>query len=612
MIVENQAAKARENAIKMIHIPSKDGRRRGDRWRMMNRIIIRGNGRNVFVIVMRTIDIILTVIMTVPITRTTIIIATTKPKTTSNNNYNDYNNYNSNYSNCNNQRQPQRQPPPFEWETYKSSSILFPKLPTPASRPKAILHFVGGTFFGSYPRKFYGSLLEQIATKCDAVVVATPIPLVLPGKRLVTQLLDRWVGDDDDDYDDDYDYDWENHRGAPSRRRQTNAERRNEYNNNNNNNNNNNPLDHLALAESIQREFNSVYRDVLLDEYCADREHDVEDFMKRVPIVGMGHSLGARIQAVSCSHPNVSDKYLSMGKGRRRIRSGRDGMIYLGFANWGASSSIPGVESLERTVRKRRRREEDERASYEGRRGGERYGGGSGGRRRDNVWGEDSELRDDERERRYRGKDGGTSRRGSRTRYEDLYQEAGDLDIFDVFSGMFIGVANGAKQIGEALTPAAEDLEFFPTPEDLWDDLSSSHGVYSRSCLKTLIVQFDEDPIDQGARLARTLLSAYGDEATSTNSTEAKVEQNQKPHDVKFARLKGGHLTPVTVQEGIAKILPRGAMSLFSSSSDFLLRQLGEEGMGKPSTRQRREVQDVADTIASYITEVIYEEKEKI
>ena len=51
-----------------------------------------------------------------------------------------------------------------------------------------------------------------------------------------------------------------------------------------------NPLDHLALAEQVQTEFNNAYRDVILDEYCAvydDDDEEVEDFMKKVPIVGI-------------------------------------------------------------------------------------------------------------------------------------------------------------------------------------------------------------------------------------------------------------------------------------------------------------------------------------
>ena len=140
--------------------------------------------------------------------------------------------------------------PSCDWETYRSTSILLPPEKLDANgipiRPKAILHFVGGTFFGSYPRKFYGSLLEDIALKCDAVIVATPIPLVLPGKGLVNQL-EKWMF---------------NEEGGQKRRRTRDES------------DTNNPLDHSSLAETIQNDFNNAYRDVILDEYCSGYRND--------------------------------------------------------------------------------------------------------------------------------------------------------------------------------------------------------------------------------------------------------------------------------------------------------------------------------------------------
>lgn len=431
---------------------------------------------------------------------------------------------------------------PCEWETYRATSILFP--PLASGRPKAILHFVGGTFFGSYPKKFYGSLLEDIATKCEAVVVATPIPVILPGKSLVNRL-EQWMFDE----------------GGSRRDRDKEGET--------------NPLDHVYLAESVQREFNNAYRDVILDEYFGDYVDDpeVETFMKSTPIVGIGHSLGARIQAVSCSHPDVSNRYLSMGKGKRLIRSGRDGMIYLGFANWGASSSIPGLEQLERTVKKK------EKAQQAGSQSGDRFREDGVGRQ-DDVWAERS------------------TRRRQDTRYDDVKRrysrydryDAEDLDIIDIFSDVVTGVARGVNQISEALTPSANSLEFYPTPDELWEDLSPN-GIYRKACQNNLIVQFDQDPIDQGSRLTRTLLASSNKDETT----------DHPPSDIKFARLQGGHLTPVSFQDEVAKFLPKGAMSLFSSSYDFILQQFDDERTGKSTQKQRQEAKDVADTVASYI-----------
>ena len=448
--------------------------------------------------------------------------------------------------------------PTCEWETYRSTSILFPPRPKQQTRrksnngptrPNAIIHFVGGTFFGSYPRKFYGTLLEELAVKCNAVVVATPIPLVLPGKTLVNKL-EQWMFDEG---------------GTRSRNEQKSAT---------------NPLDHLSLAESIQKEFNTVYRDVILDEYgdYADQQM-VEDFMTNVPIIGIGHSLGARIQAISCSHPNISQRYLSMGKGNQLIRSGREGMVYLGFANWRASSSIPGVETLDTTIKKkeRERRLEEKQRRGAGRRDDVRDERSTRGSRRRSSYDIDNDRKRRQRYSRY---------------------EAEDLDLVDVFGDVVTDVVKGAKQISEALTPESEDLEFTPTPNELWEDISASDGYYSQSAKSNLIVQFDDDPIDQGSRLARTLLNTHKAGADGSNSTKAEESVLQ---DVKFARLSGGHLTPVTVQEGIAKVLPKGAVSILSSSYNFIIRQLDDERMGKSSRKQQREVKDMADTVASYI-----------
>ncbi len=190
---------------------------------------------------------------------------------------------------------------------------------------------------------------------------------------------------------------------------------------------------------------------MVLDEYCADRDDrdgEVEGFMREVPIVGMGHSLGVRLQAVSCSDPRISRRCLSMGKRGRLIRSGRDGMVYLGFANWGARSLIPGMESLDGAAgkmreagRRRWRRWEQEK----------NHVGDGGPRRRDDVW-------DDGRGRRGRRRqdgrdedkdyddDGAGSRYG---RYDGGRNASEDLDLADVIGDIAAG--SGARRVGKAL-----------------------------------------------------------------------------------------------------------------------------------------------------------------
>ncbi len=96
---------------------------------------------------------------------------------------------------------------------------------------------------------------------------------------------------------------------------------------------------------------------MVLVEYCADRDdcnREIKDFMREVLIVGMGHSLGAQLQAVLCSNLCISKQCLSMGKRNQLIRSSRDGMVYFSFADWGARLLIPGMESLDGAARKKR------------------------------------------------------------------------------------------------------------------------------------------------------------------------------------------------------------------------------------------------------------------
>ena len=223
-------------------------------------------------------------------------------------------------------------------------------------------------------------------------------------------------------------------------------------------------------------------------------------------------------------------------------------MVYLGFSNWGAKSSLPGVETLDDTVRKRKM-----------------AGHGDGVGRRDDVW------------------DNGSRRRRRDSYYNDYTRDrkgqyygynAEGFDLMGVFGDVISGVANGMKKIGEALTPEAEDLEFSPTPNDLWDDLSLSTGSYSRSCRNNLIVQFEDNPINQGSRLVRTLLMAYDADVNGTSSAENDAPQVEVQHGMKFAWLSGGHLTPVTLQGDIAKLIPRRALFLLSSLYNFVLEQI--------------------------------------
>ncbi len=144
-------------------------------------------------------------------------------------------------------------------------------------------------------------------------------------------------------------------------------------------------------------------------------------------------------------------------------------------------------------------------------------------------------------------------------------------------------------------------------------------GWYRRSCGNNLVVQFEDNPIDQGLRLACALLAARdaagGGPKNATAGAIAAPEDDDDDrrrdgtpaaHGVKFARLLRGHLMPVTLRCDIARMIPRGAISLLSSSYNFVLGQVDDErqqGRTREPSRQkrRRDVEDVADTVTSYI-----------
>jgi hypothetical protein len=121
-------------------------------------------------------------------------------------------------------------------------------------------------------------------------------------------------------------------------------------------------------------------------------------------------------------------------------------------------------------------------------------------------------------------------------------------------------------------------------PNELWDDLSLPARWYRCSCSNHLIIQFKDNPINQESRLALTLLmardAAGGGPKNKTAGTIAASEDDDDnccrdgmpaAHGVKFGRLSGGHLTPVTLWGDIARMIPRGAISLLLTLYDSVL-----------------------------------------
>jgi pimeloyl-ACP methyl ester carboxylesterase len=350
----------------------------------------------------------------------------------------------------------------LDWEQCDDGStwVLLP--PAYVSKPTAVIHFCGGTFFGSSPKLWYGPLLEGIVRATQCTVVATSIPVTLTE----------------------------------------------------------NPLQHVTLSRKLQRQFQSAYVDVLEDEYG-----DITD----VPIVALGHSLGSRLLTVlaTLAPPNnaAAPPYKNY--------------ILMSFTNYGASASIPGVQQLLTS-----RRNLDVQPPPQPARSGSRKRRSRDQERWDNVWDDDQ-----------------------------LYDE----ELEELIDDLQVTVREQTSKVRDALTPLSEELEFFPTPDQLWDALGPRYSVP-----QTLIVQFDDDEVDQSAKLALSL----------TNST-----------DLKYTRLRGNHLSPVSVE---AK--DGSWMELPSKATKALWKIVRGKSVKGKSLGESSTMRDLRQSIARYITEVATKE----
>jgi hypothetical protein len=383
----------------------------------------------------------------------------------------------------------------IDWEVCTSSSdgktqalVLLP--PAAVERPTAIIHFVGGTFFGSNPKLWYRSLLESIVRSTSAAIVVTPIPVTLFK----------------------------------------------------------NPLQHVRLSQKLQTSFKHAWFTVLEDEYGSD-------ILQDIPLCGLGHSLGARLLTVMTTlNQNVPLESDRRGRTETASIPPYKSMCLISFTNYGAKVGIPGVAALRKQSKKREQTNNKR----------------SGGRKSNN-------------------------RNSYYDRYDDNYDP--DEEWAELVEELQETVSEQANRIQTALTPNAKDLEFVPSPDRLWKAMKED-GRYNVNT--TLVVQFDDDPIDQSSQLAQAL---HG-----TNSS-----------DVRFARLRGNHLTPVSVTDdnhdddnGNGNNETGGDRS---SAQRRLRRQTSAGKLGsvieqiiKGNNKNRRDkiaMRDLRSSIISYITDVV-------
>ncbi|GAX26989.1 hypothetical protein FisN_9Lh297 [Fistulifera solaris] len=303
----------------------------------------------------------------------------------------------------------------LEWENFETdegtAQLLLP--PPLVALPTTVIHFTGGTFFGSAPALWYRRLLEDMVRNTQCAVVATPIPVTLLQS----------------------------------------------------------PLEHVSLAKRVHRQFQLAWRDVLLDEYGSD--------IAQVPVCAMGHSLGARLMIVLETLQRPPPKWAPP-----KYKA----MVLLSFTNYGASAGIPGINQLRKSSKKIEQEQQSTQSSSRQ-----------------------------------------SNRNSSRRKYdyyedEDDYEEDEDEEWGEILQEFKDNVAQQTLKVRQALTPALRDLEFYPSPTQLWEALASP-GRYTIP--QTLLVQFDQDVIDQSAKLTAAI---------------------QNCTDIKFARLRGTHLTPVSSQ----------------------------------------------------------------
>ena len=402
----------------------------------------------------------------------------------------------------------------IDWEVCYSDGglkadalVLLP--PASVERPTAIIHFVGGTFFGSNPKIWYRSLLESIVRSTSTAIIVTPIPVTLFK----------------------------------------------------------NPLQHIQLSQKIKRAFQNAWLTVLEDEYG-------EDVLRDIPLCGLGHSLGARLLTVLTTadqnQPSMNSNNNDNDRKRRKSPERvpippYKSLCLVSFTNYGAKVGIPGVAALLKQSKR--------------------------GERNNAERGRSSSSNKNNRKRSSDAKYGSTSSRYYDDEYDDEYNNDDvDEEWSELVEDLQETVTEQANRLRTAFTPKSKDLEFFPTPDQLWEAIKDDKRYKVNN---TLIVQFDNDPIDQSSKLAQIL--------HDTNSS-----------DVKFARLRGTHLDPVSITTD-----SEGGDDNRNGQSQTTIASAGAVAVGlgsliektiKGNNKNREHkiaMRDLRQSIISYITDVV-------
>jgi Protein of unknown function (DUF1350) len=440
----------------------------------------------------------------------------------------------------------------LEWEACRTEDsgtahVLLPTYTSSSSTsvggggrrpPTCIIHFVGGTFFGSSPTVWYGKLLRDVVRHSSAAVVASSIPLTVLQS----------------------------------------------------------PLQHVQLAKKVARQFEAAYNDVLVDEYGADA-------LRSVPVCALGHSLGSRLLVVSATlqqqRPSASSRWRgdddndNSRRGRGSALSSRwvtpppyRSYILMSFTNFGAAAGIPGVGTLYKA-----RRQVDRQLQNDS-------GDGAAQQRRRQQQPQPQQRRRPNGRRQKQSRDGDDFDRLSDVDDDDdMFDDYGDdgEDMAGLWEDLTSVVKESARWIQSSLTPDASALEFYPTPAQLWKALSPASGEADTSKVngkatsgggggryrvpQTLLIQFDQDRVDQSAKLAATI---------------------RECSDVKFARLRGTHLSPLAPNPQLSpgSLLSLGRGGVRSGRGPV-------EPASQALLLEQSTLSDLRQTIVRYTTEIV-------
>jgi Protein of unknown function (DUF1350) len=145
-----------------------------------------------------------------------------------------------------------------------------------------------------------------------------------------------------------------------------------------------------------------------------------------------------------------------------------------------------------------------------------------------------------------------------------------DSESDDILQSMTEYVKSGTNYVQALLTPAPSSLEFYPSPGELWKAISEGQRYLIP---QTLVVQFDDDPIDQSSQLATSIGG-----------------------NVKFCRLRGTHLLPASSGGSEDDSHAKG------NRANPLERLLARATTSRENINALRELRQ---SIARYITEVV-------